>query len=78
MLYLHREASDVSLEKVVAKSLTHCSTLFLCSGEHGDKEDIRGTSRSKPLQYRIWSSLMLATSTFLELPKQLSVLCRER
>ena len=73
MFYLHRAGWEKLLEKVVAKSLMHLLTSCLCSSEHGKRDDIRGLSKSKPLQY---SDSTFFTSAayrlFVGLPVQLS------
>ena len=79
--YLHSRSDFVVsfiLIKVVAKSLIHWTTLFLYVLEQGDSEDIRGFSRSKPLQYSDWTSLMFGISTLSVLLKQLSLLLKNR
>lgn len=61
MLYLHRVGCEKFLENVVAKSVMHLLTSCLCLSEHGERDNIRGRSKSKPLQYSDWTSFILAT-----------------
>ena len=60
MFYLHRDEFEKLLEKVFAKSVMHLSTSCLCLSEHGESDNIRGFSKSNPLQYSDWTSFISA------------------